>query len=164
VAENFKSVVFCDFEYEIEPGGLANVLCMVAHVLDENLRHVRTIRLSRGEFGRKPPFDIGPDTLFVAYSARAEMTRFIVLGSKFPVHVLDLHAAYLATSNILLPCNPGEMRKKPRKRLPDSCRAYGIEGWELIDKERSPKQSPTARGAVVSVRRKSSTTAKKMYA
>jgi hypothetical protein len=27
------------------------------------------------------------------------------------------------------------VRKKPRKRLPDACRAYGIEGWERIDKD-----------------------------
>jgi hypothetical protein len=30
---------------------------------------VRTIRHWRGEFGKEPPFDIGPHTLFVAYSA-----------------------------------------------------------------------------------------------
>ena len=41
---------------------------MVAYVLDENLRHVRTIHLWRGEFGSAPPFDIGPNTLVVAYS------------------------------------------------------------------------------------------------
>ena len=35
----------------------------------------------------------------------------------------------LAASNILLPHCPEEVRKKPRKRLPDACRAYGIEGW-----------------------------------
>src|SRR5262249_39090513 len=40
----------------------------------------------------------------------------------------------LAVSNILLPYNPDEKRKKPRKRLADACRAYGIEGWENIDK------------------------------
>jgi hypothetical protein len=107
---------------------------MVAHVLDENLRHVRTIRLWRGEFGRTPPFDIGPDTLFVAYSAWAEMTCFKVLGWQFPVHIFDLHTAYLATTNVLLPYEPDEVRKKPRKGLPDACRAYGIEGWERIDK------------------------------
>ena len=108
---------------------------MVAYVLDENLRHVRTIRLWRGEFGTAPPFDIGPDTLFVAYSAWAEMTCFKLLGWQFPVHIFDLHTAYLAASNILLPYNPDEVRKKPRKRLSDACRAYGIEGWEHIDKE-----------------------------
>ena len=57
-----------DFEYEIADGDLPRVLCMVAYVLDADLRHVRTIRRWRGEFGSAPPFDIGPDTLFVAYS------------------------------------------------------------------------------------------------
>jgi DNA polymerase I len=64
---NFSSVVVCDFEYEAAPGDLPNVLCMVAYVLDENLQHVRTVRLWRGEFGSAPPFDTGPDTLFVAF-------------------------------------------------------------------------------------------------
>ena len=88
----------------------------------------------RGEFGSTPPFDIGPDALFVAYSAWAEMTCFKVLGWRFPVHVFDLHTAYLAASNILLPHNPDEVRKRQRKGLSDACRAYGIEGWEHIDK------------------------------
>ena len=95
----------------------------------------RTIRLWRDDFGTAPPFDIGPDTLFVAYSAWAEMTCFKLLGWQFPVHVFDQHTAYLAASNALLPYDPDELRKKPRKRLPDACRAYGIEGWERIDKD-----------------------------
>ncbi len=86
------------------------------------------------EFGSAPPFDIGPDTLIVAYSAWAEMMCFIVLGWRFPIHIFDLHTAYLAATNILLPYTPGEPRKKLRKRLSDACRAYGIEGWENIDK------------------------------
>jgi hypothetical protein len=135
VTKNFSSTVIGDFEYEISPGGLPVVLCMVAYVLDENLRHVRTIRRWRGEFGPLPPFDIGPDTLFVAYSAWAEMTCFLVLGWPFPVHIYDQHTAYLASSNVLLPYEPEEPRKKPRKRLSDACRAHCIEGWERIDKE-----------------------------
>jgi DNA polymerase-1 len=135
VSESFGTIVVCDFEYESAPGELPDVLCMVAHVLDEHLRHVRTIRLWRGEFGSTPPFDVGPEALFVAYSAWAEMTCFKVLGWPFPTHIFDQHTAYLAISNILLPYNPDEVRGKPRKRLPDACRAYGIEGWERIDKD-----------------------------
>ena len=131
---NFSQVVVCDFEYEVTEGDLPNPLCMVAHVLDEHLRHVRTIRLWRGELGPEPPFDIGPDTLVVAYSAWAEMTCFIVLGWPFPEHIYDLHTAYLSVSNILRPHNPSEIYKRPRKRLSDACRAYGINGWETIDK------------------------------
>src|SRR5262249_45139952 len=118
VSGNFSAVVVCDFEYEAAPGELPDALCMVAHVLDENLQHVRTIHLWRGEFGSAPPFDVGSDTLFVAYSAWAEMTCFKVLGWPFPVHIFDQHTAYLAASNVLLPHNPDGLRKKPRKRLP----------------------------------------------
>jgi DNA polymerase-1 len=142
MSEHFATVVVCDFEYEtvggehdLVAGDLPCVLCMVAHVLDSNLRHVRTIKLWRGEFGAVPPFDIGPNALFVAYSAWAEMTCFMQLEWEFPVHIFDLHTVYLATSNVLLPHNPDEVRKRPRKRLPDACRAYDIEGWERINKE-----------------------------
>ena len=64
----------------------------------------------------------------------AEMTCFLQLGWRFPVHVYDLHTAYLSVSNILLPYDPDEVRKKPRKNLAAACCAYGIEGWEKIDK------------------------------
>jgi hypothetical protein len=133
----FGVVAVVDFEYEIEPGGLPNPLCMVAYVLDHKIQHVRTIRMWREELlaSKRPPFDIGPDALFVAYSAWAEMTCFKVLGWQFPVHIFDLHTTYLAASNLLLPYNPDETRKKPRKNLAAACRAYGIEGWENIDKE-----------------------------
>ena len=142
MSNNFATINVCDFEYEVEGGNknlrrgdLPNVLCMVVYVLDENLQHVRTIRMWQGDFGATPPFDVGNDALFVAYSAQAELTCFMVLGWKFPDHIFDLHTAYLAASNVLLPHNPDEVRKRQRKRLPDACRAYGIEGWERIDKE-----------------------------
>ena len=77
--------------------------------------------------------------LFVAYSAWAEMTCFMMLGWQFPVYIFDLHSAYLAATNILLPYNPDEKRTKQRKRLSDACRAYGIPGWENIDKEEIAK-------------------------
>ena len=131
---NFSTIVVCDFEYEIADGDLPDVLCMVAYVLDERLNHVRTARLWRGGFGPSPPFDTGPDTLFVAYSAWADLTCFMTLSWKFPVHVFDLHTAYLSVSNVLLPHNPDEVRKRERKGLSDACRAYDIEGWEDIDK------------------------------
>src|SRR5262245_15350064 len=134
MSRNFGTIVVRDFEYEVTSGSLPNVLCMVAHVLDEQLEHVHTVRLWRGDFGSVPPFDTGPDALFVAYAAWAEMTCFQVLGWQFPIHIFDLHTAYLAASNTLLPRSTDQVRRKPRKRLPDACRAYGIEGWERIDK------------------------------
>jgi DNA polymerase-1 len=129
---NFREIVVGDFEYEVTDGDLPDVLCLVAHILDENLKLIRTVRVWREDFESTPPFDIGDDTLFVAYSAWAELTCFMQLGWKFPVHIFDLHTAYLSVSNILLPFD--DISKKPRKRLSDACKAYGIEGWEDIDK------------------------------
>jgi DNA polymerase-1 len=135
VTGNFRQVVVADFEYEVSDGDLPNPLCMVGYVLGEHLQHIDTIRLWRDDFSAKPPFDVSSDTLFCAYSAWAELQCFMVLGWKFQAHVYDLHTAYLASSNILLPHDPDEKRAKPRKRLPDACRAYGIEGWERIEKD-----------------------------
>jgi DNA polymerase I len=137
--KNFGRIVVCDFEYEVPVGDLPDVLCMVAHVLDEKLQHVQTIKRWRGEFGAAPPFDIGPDTLVVAYSAWAEMTCFKVLDWKFPVHIFDQHAAYLAASNLLLPYDPDEERIKQKKGLEAACVRYGIEGWKGINKKEIAK-------------------------
>ena len=130
----FRHYVIIDFEYEIEDGGLPNVLCLVCYILDDNLNHIETIRRWRGEFGSSPPFPIDDDTLIVGYSLWAEMTCFLQLAWRFPEHVYDLHTAYISVSNILLPYNPNEKRKKQRKGLSYACCAYGIEGWENIDK------------------------------
>ena len=69
--------------------------------------------------------------MLVACSAWAELTCSLKLGWLFPEHVLDLHTAYLASTNILAPCDSDA----PRKRLSDACGAYGLRGWENIDKE-----------------------------
>ena len=79
----FRRIVVLDFEYEIEDGGLPNVLCLVAYILDENLRHIETIRRWRGEFGTSPPFPIDDDTLVVGYSLWAEMTCFLAARLAF---------------------------------------------------------------------------------
>src|SRR6516162_2237779 len=68
------------------------------------------------------------------FGAWAELTCFMVLGWRFPEHVFDLHTAYLSATNILLPYDPNEIRKRQHKRLPDACRSYGVGGWENIDK------------------------------
>ncbi len=149
MSRHFSQAVVLDFEFEVRDGGLPNVLCLAWQMLDANLNLIDSgelwrgkrgqplpsIDAYRGEFRKRPPFDVGPDTLFVAYSAWAELMCFQTLGWSFPVHVFDLHTAYQAASNILPPYDPDGKRKVPGKRLPDACRAYGIQGWEKIDKD-----------------------------
>jgi DNA polymerase I len=80
----FRRSAVLDFEYEIEYGGLPNVLCLVAYILDSNLQLIEIVRRWRGEFGTSPPFPIDDDTLIVGYSLWAEMTCFMQLGWRFP--------------------------------------------------------------------------------
>jgi hypothetical protein len=65
------------------------------------------------------------------------MTCFKVLGWPFSVHIFDQHTAYLAASNILLPYNPGEVRKRPRKGLADYRGRYRSETlqWGTVPRQ-----------------------------
>jgi hypothetical protein len=143
MSEHFSQHVVFDLEYETSSNGILfpipRPLCMVAYLLDENLRHVRTIRMWREQLltAKLPPFDIGPHTLFVAYSAWAEMTCFQALQWPFPKHIFDLQTAYLAISNTLPPWDVArdDSYKKPGKGLADAARAFNISGWQNIEKK-----------------------------
>ena len=89
---------------------------MVAYVLDENLRTCGPSACGAASSARPRRSTSAPTPWSSRYAAWAEMTCFKVLGWPFPVHVFDLHTAYLATSNVLLPYNPDEIRSRGRAR------------------------------------------------
>ena len=54
------------------------------------------------------PFNIGPDSLFVAYYASAEFGCFLSLGWELPENVLDLYVEFRnLTNGMELPCGKG---------------------------------------------------------
>src|SRR6516164_5883625 len=97
----FKHVVVADFEFEFggRDGSRPRPVCMVA----KDLRSGRSWRLWRGEFDSAPPFPIGPDALFVAFYASAELGCFKALGWPMPVNVLDLFIEFRNRLNGLTP-------------------------------------------------------------
>jgi hypothetical protein len=110
----FRHVVVADFEFEF--GGHASFeeagrsgerprpVCMVA----KELRSGQVWRLWRGEFGPGPPFPIGPDTLFVAYYASAELGCFRALGWPKPANILDLFTEFRdRTNGLVTPAGAG---------------------------------------------------------
>ena len=58
-----------DFEFIAKPGERPDVVCLVAR----EIRSGRVIRGWRDELGDASPYATGPETLFVAYAAQAEL-------------------------------------------------------------------------------------------
>jgi DNA polymerase I len=102
-----RYIVAADFEFEF--GGHASFeeasrsgerqrpVCLVA----KELRSGQTWRLWRDELlsTTAPPFPIGPDALFVAYYASAELGCFRALGWPKPANILDLFTEFRDRTN-----------------------------------------------------------------
>lgn len=93
----YKHIIVADFEFEFggHEGNPPRPVCMVA----KDLRSGTEWRVWRGEFGATPPFPTGPDSLFVAYYASAEIGCFLALNWRPPEHVLDLFTEFRARTN-----------------------------------------------------------------
>jgi hypothetical protein len=63
------------------------------------LRSGSLLRIWRDELPTRPPFNLGPDTLFVAYMAAAELACFAALGWPMPRRVLDPYVEFRALVN-----------------------------------------------------------------
>ena len=102
----FRQVWAADFEFAALPGERPVPVCGVFRELISNT----TIRLWRDELcGRRlPPFSTGPDTLFVAYYASAEVGCLLELGWPVPERILDLFAEFRCRTNgTWTPCGAG---------------------------------------------------------
>jgi len=87
---SFREIVVLDFEFEVGHGERPVPVCLVA----KELRSNRTHRVFQGEFGAAPPYAAGPDVLFVAYYASAELGCYRVLGWQLPERILDLFVEF----------------------------------------------------------------------
>ena len=74
-----------------------------------------------------PPFDTGPDTLFVAYYASAEIGCHLALGWDIPANILDLYAEFRNLTNGLpTPCGAG---------LLGAMSYFGLGGIQALEKD-----------------------------
>jgi DNA polymerase I len=93
----YRAIIAVDFEFEFggNQGNRSRPVCMIAR----DLLTGQTWRIWRGEFGTSPPFSTGPETLFVAYYASAELGCFRALGWPMPARILDLYAEFKCRVN-----------------------------------------------------------------
>jgi DNA polymerase family A len=91
----FREIWAVDFEFGSEPGNNPEPVCLVAWELLSG----RKLRLWHDEFGAGPPYPTGPDALFVAYYASAEIGCHLALGWLVPERVLDLFTEFRNHTN-----------------------------------------------------------------
>jgi DNA polymerase I len=119
----FAAVVVADFEFEFggRDGERPRPVCMVA----KELRTGKEWRLWRGQFGSVPPFPIGPDTLFVAFNASAELGCFRALGWPMPKRILDLFVEFHNHVNGLI----------SERGLIDALNYFGLDALDAREKK-----------------------------
>lgn len=92
----YRTVWCVDFEFRAQPGERPEPVCLVARELHSG-RLVRQWLTDRPT--RKPPFDVDPDSLFIAYYASAELGCCLSLGWPMPSRVLDLFIEFRCLTN-----------------------------------------------------------------
>jgi DNA polymerase I len=102
-ALSYREIWVVDFEFIANDGDRPIPVCMVA----KELRSGRTIRLWQDQLRglEQAPFDAGPDALFVAYFASAEIGCFEALGWPYPERIVDLFCEFRAATNGAPPSN-----------------------------------------------------------
>jgi len=88
----YREVWRVDYEYRASAGERPTPVCVVAR----ELRSGRLIRSWADQFinHSSPPYPTGPDVLFVAYYAPAELSCHLAVGWPLPARVLDLYAEF----------------------------------------------------------------------
>jgi hypothetical protein len=102
---SFPEVWAVDFEFTASDGERPIPLCVVA-------RELRTGRLARVWLDdappADPPYNVGPDALFIAYYASAELGCHLALNWPMPARILDLFAEFRClTAGLPVPCGNG---------------------------------------------------------
>ncbi len=97
VLPRFTEIWAADFEFVARAGEVVKPVCLVAR----ELRSGRLHRLWADELAAlsSAPFDIGPDSLFVAFYASAELSCFLELGWPVPTNTLDLFVEHKNSLN-----------------------------------------------------------------
>jgi hypothetical protein len=98
----YRDVWGVDFEFHAPSGERPQPLCLVA-------RELRSGALSRRWLAdgapAAPPYDTGPESLFIAYYSSVEWSCHLALDWPLPVRILDLYAEFRClTCGLPTPC------------------------------------------------------------
>jgi hypothetical protein len=95
----FESIWAVDWEFHHNgnPGNRPTPVCCVAVELESGKR----LKIWQDELIRmkNPPYDTGPDSLFIAHYASAEISCHLARGWSIPVNILDTFAEFRVLTN-----------------------------------------------------------------
>ena len=134
----FREVWLVDFEFGKPFGEVCAPVCLVA----KEYRSGRRIRVWQDELLEldQPPYPTGPDSLFVAYYASAEVGCHLALGWPVPDRILDLFVEFRNQTNGL--------RTPLGKSLLGALSFYGLDAIEATEKERPAARAKGADAAI----------------
>jgi hypothetical protein len=120
----YREVWCVDFEFSALPGERPTPLCVVA-------RELHSGQLSRvwldSDLRLSPPYLTGPDTLFVAYYASAELGCHQALDWPMPPLILDLFVEFRCrTAGLPVPCGSG---------LLGALAYFGLDAMDAVEKD-----------------------------
>src|SRR5262245_22938921 len=120
--DTFREVVVVDTEFTAITGERPVPVCLVAH----ELRSGRRFRIFEDQFSPLPPYATGPDVLFVAFYASAELGVYRVLGWQIPERILDPFIEFRNRTNGLpTPAGSG---------LLGALAYFGLDGMAAVEK------------------------------
>jgi DNA polymerase I len=118
----FKNVWLVDFEFCQPEGERPVVVCLAARELFTG----RLLRRWRDEL-EAPPFDLGPESLFVAFYSSAEWNCHLALGWPMPTRIVDLYAEFRCiTSGLNRPNGSG---------LLGALSYFGLDSLDAVEKD-----------------------------
>lgn len=121
---SFREVWVVDTEYISRPGQRPIPVCLVASELHSGSKHC--LWQTHLVQSATPPYQVGDDCLFVAFSASGDLQVHHALGWPLPVNVLDLHVEYLNWTN--------GRRTQGQSGLLAALMSFGIPGMSGIAK------------------------------
>lgn len=124
---DFRDVWVADFEYSVRPGERPRPVCLVAH----EFRSRRKVRLFGDALLSRDtaPYSLDTSSLFVSYSAPAELSCHLALGWPMPRQTLDLYAEFRWRTS-------GRRSEWPGGHsLLGALSYYGLPGAEAVQKQ-----------------------------
>jgi hypothetical protein len=129
VLDQFTEIIVFDFEFHCADGDNPSPHCLVA----SEIRSGRSAKLLREDFSPAPPFNIGSDALWIAYSGVTDLRCFLSIGWALPENYIDLCTEAKLRFN-----SPGPDRGLPK--LTESLDRFGIFHIDPIEKKKNQKR------------------------